>query len=329
MNKVKIFERSLIQNDEKSFLPAFGFDDKNHMQKIAGIDGSCQRISIRNGLDVTIFDYYFNQQSAEFARAPAGIELCVLFTGAGDTIALDPNDQNLEIDRIPNRPQTSYIILTQDNYLGKTEIPAKSEFKGISLRILPEFTAKLKGFPTFDELAAYQGLNHSSGDKYWVSMFDTPEPLYRLAKKIYDESFSSQPNDLVLEADILQILTEFINIMRQPSKAPNSSRDKRLLEQAKDMMLNNLAHAWSIHEISSQIGMNKQRLKAGFKAEFGIPVYGFLQAERLKAALKMLQHGELSVTEISLAIGYANPSHFAYLFKRQFGSTPSKIKLHG
>lgn len=147
-----------------------------------------------------------------------------------------------------------------------------------------------------------------------------------MAKKIYDEGFSTQPNDLVLEADILQILSEFINIIHQPPPLNVSTKDKRLLQHAKDMMLNNLAHAWSLHEISRKIGMNKQKLKTGFKAEFGMPVYGFLQQERLKLAVELLRQGELSVTEISLAIDYANPNHFAYLFKRQFGQSPSKVK---
>ena len=31
----------------------------------------------------------------------------------------------------------------------------------------------------------------------------------------------------------------------------------------------------------------------------------------------------MSVTEVSLAVGYANPSHFAFLYRRTYGETPS------
>lgn len=327
MNKVEVFERSLIQNDEISNIPAMGFDNEKHMRRIQGIHGVCQRINIRNGLDVTLFDYHFAQACSDMMDAPAGIELCVLFNGKGNTIALNPDDITQEIGRIPSLARKSYIVLTQNDYIGKTEVPAGTDFNGIALRFLPEFTAKLKGFPTFEELATYSGLEFSSSENYWVSMFDTPQALYQLAQKVYDEGFSDQPNDLVLEADTLQILNEFIGIIHQPPSLNVPAKDKRLLQQARDMMLNNLAHAWSLHEISNQIGMNKQKLKTGFKAEFGMPVYGFLQQERLKLAVKLLRQGELSVTEISLSIGYANPSHFAYLFKREYGHSPSKIKL--
>lgn len=328
MNKAEIFERSLAQNNEQSDMPPLGFDDENHMNKIAGIMGTCLRINIRSGLDVTLFDYHFNQQSTQSTTAPAGVELCVLFTGAGHTIALDPNNTNQEIGRIPNKSGQSYIILTDDDYLGKTEIPAHADFKGIGIRFLPEFTSKLSNFPKFSELASDHRLHYSSAGKHWVSMFDTPETLYHLAKKIYDEGFSDTPNDLAIEADVLNIMTEFINILHQPAQNCNSAKDKRLLHQAKDMMLKNLAHAWSIDEISRALGLNKQKLKQGFKAEFGIPVYGFLQKQRLMAAYNLLKQSKQNVTEISLAVGYANPSHFAYLFKRQYGCTPSKARAY-
>lgn len=325
MNKVEIFERSLAQNDELSNMPALGFDDKSYINKIVDIAGTCLRINIRNGLDVTLFDYHFNQQSTETSTAPAGIELCVLFTGAGNTIALDPNNTDQEIGSIPNQSGKSYIILTDDDFIGKTEVPANTNFKGIGIRFLPEFTSKLNNFPTFSELASDHRLHYSSAGKHWVSMFDTPEALYHLAKRVFDEGFSDTPNDLAIEADVLNILTEFINILQQPPQILNSSKDKKLLLQAKNMMLNNLAHAWSIDEISRKLGVNKQKLKQGFKVQFGIPVYGFLQQERLKAAHILLEQRKQNVTEISLAIGYANPSHFAYLFKRQYGCSPSKV----
>lgn len=329
MNKVEIFKRSLAQNDEISNMPPLGFDNVEHMRNIDGIEGTCIRINIRNGLDVTLFDYNFTQPSVELMRAPAGVELCVLFTGAGYTISLNPENIEQEISRIPNQSEKSYIILTEDDFIGKTEIPAQAEFKGINIRFLPEFTSKLNGFPNFGDLASDHHLHYSSADKYWVSMFDTPELLYQLAKKIFDEGFSAQPNDLVIEADVLNILTEFISIVHRPAQINNSTKDKRLLLEAKQMMAQNLAHSWSIDEISRKLGFNKQKLKQGFKAEFGIPVYGFLQQQRLKTAYNLLAQNDLNITEISLAVGYANPSHFAYLFKRHYGYSPSKIKIDG
>lgn len=97
LNKIEIFERSLIQNDEISSMPPLGFDDENYMCKIQGIHGVCQRINIRNGLDVSLFDYHFEQQSTDMMTAAAGIELCVLFNGAGNTIVLNPDNIEQEI----------------------------------------------------------------------------------------------------------------------------------------------------------------------------------------------------------------------------------------
>ncbi|NRA88132.1 MAG: helix-turn-helix transcriptional regulator [Rhizobiales bacterium] len=163
-------------------------------------------------------------------------------------------------------------------------------------------------------------------------MFKTPTNILKLAQNIYDEGFSVNPNDLIIESHVLNILSDIIKLLKVDNSQLNKSKttllgkDKRLIKTAQELILSDIVHTWSINEISRKVGLNSKKLKSGFKSEFGIPVYSFLQQERLKLALELLQLGNLSVTEISLTVGYANPSHFAYLFKRQFGNSPLKVK---
>ena len=43
-------------------------------------------------------------------------------------------------------------------------------------------------------------------------------------------------------------------------------------------------------------------------------------------ARTLLRNGTTSVTEASLSVGYANPGHFARLFRRTFGIQPSAFR---
>ena len=46
----------------------------------------------------------------------------------------------------------------------------------------------------------------------------------------------------------------------------------------------------------------------------------------MDAARRMLRETKKSVVEIALDVGYTNPSHFAKLFRRQTGLSPSDYR---
>ena len=83
----------------------------------------------------------------------------------------------------------------------------------------------------------------------------------------------------------------------------------------------------TIAELARRVGLSEKRLKAGFRAAFGKPVYRFLQEERLAEAGRMLAETQTSVTEASLAVGYTSISHFIKIFVREFGILPSAVKV--
>jgi AraC-like DNA-binding protein len=62
----------------------------------------------------------------------------------------------------------------------------------------------------------------------------------------------------------------------------------------------------------------------GFRILVGRTVHAYLEDTRLGAAALLLAGGVTSVTEAALAAGYANPSHFAKLFRRRHGVPPAR-----
>ncbi|MNW00509.1 Virulence regulon transcriptional activator VirF [compost metagenome] len=58
-----------------------------------------------------------------------------------------------------------------------------------------------------------------------------------------------------------------------------------------------------------------------------MPPYAYLTQRRMHWAQQALQGG-LSVTEVAMACGYANPSKFSAAFRRVVGVSPSTWSRH-
>jgi transcriptional regulator GlxA family with amidase domain len=65
-----------------------------------------------------------------------------------------------------------------------------------------------------------------------------------------------------------------------------------------------------------------------FRRHTGRSPNDFLIDLRLERAKEYLEHTEMSVMDVCIALGYT-PSYFSRLFKRHTGQSPSQIKRKG
>lgn len=99
-----------------------------------------------------------------------------------------------------------------------------------------------------------------------------------------------------------------------------SLRERRQLQQARELLLQDLSSPPTIAELSRAVGLNQFRLKQAFRQLYGNSIYATFQVERMQAAMELLQHH--NVTETAMQLGYSNASHFSAAFRKQFGMTP-------
>ncbi|ULT23854.1 helix-turn-helix transcriptional regulator [Sphingobacterium sp. E70] len=74
------------------------------------------------------------------------------------------------------------------------------------------------------------------------------------------------------------------------------------------------------------VGTNEFTLKKGFKELFGTTVFGFWNDAKMEHAKKLILDKNMTIGEVSDAIGYKNQRHFSDAFRRKFGFPPSKLK---
>ena len=108
--------------------------------------------------------------------------------------------------------------------------------------------------------------------------------------------------------------------------ANGADRDK--ITQAREILLQHIGEPLTIKELSRKVAINECYLKKGFKEMFGTTIFDFYQGQRMEHARYLLYEKGLSVTEVSVMLGYSSISHFSTAFKKHTGLKPCELLLH-
>lgn len=81
----------------------------------------------------------------------------------------------------------------------------------------------------------------------------------------------------------------------------------------------------SLDKIAGQSNMSLSTFKRKFESIYGLPPKTWLRNISLQAAYFYLKTEKASISEVSSFIGFENPAHFSYAFKKHFKQVPSAI----
>ncbi len=95
--------------------------------------------------------------------------------------------------------------------------------------------------------------------------------------------------------------------------------------KARDILLQRIGEPITIKELSRKVAINECYLKKGFKEVFGTTIFDFYQQQRMEHAKYLLYEKGLSVTDVSLLLGYSSISHFSSAFKKYTGLKPCEL----
>ncbi|NJB72839.1 AraC-like DNA-binding protein [Saonia flava] len=157
------------------------------------------------------------------------------------------------------------------------------------------------------------------------SFIMTPE-MQSIVDSLFNIQYKGKTKMMFFRSQITALVSHFFGQLAnlKTEKIKDSEREK--LNQAKDILLDNIDNPPSLNEISKQIGLNTFKLKKEFKEFFGVPVFKYLQNERLTIAHKMIRNQESTVQEAAWHVGYDSLSSFSNAFEKKFGYRPSQIK---
>lgn len=145
-------------------------------------------------------------------------------------------------------------------------------------------------------------------------------------QKIFNTSYTGNTRLLFLKSQINELLAHFFALLATEKKAVFSEKDKSKLFEAKEIVTNNYSKPPSITQLSKMVGLNSHKLKKNFKELFGIPVFKYIQEERLQKAYDLLRNSEKTVQEAAWEVGYESLSSFSNAFYKKFGTRPNEVK---
>jgi AraC-like DNA-binding protein len=192
---------------------------------------------------------------------------------------------------------------------------------GMSVTVFHHFMTSIGGVKKadFDSLL---------GGKSYRLLQEKPEAsasaaLHHIATSLTDGTMSN----IELECTMLELLMlAFRTYLEAKEERPGLSKETQLrIGEARRIMLERMDRPPSLLQLSRMVGLNDYKLKVGFKEMYGNTVFGYLREQRMELALKLLQAGKSNVIEVSCAVGYSNPSHFAETFRKKFGVNPSAL----
>lgn len=95
----------------------------------------------------------------------------------------------------------------------------------------------------------------------------------------------------------------------------------------KHLMRDHTAHNLTVKDFAALSGRSISSFNRDFKRQFGIPPSKWLIEMRLEQAKEMIVNSSISVTDVAMAAGYSNTSHFIKVFKTHYGNTPKQMRL--
>jgi len=125
-------------------------------------------------------------------------------------------------------------------------------------------------------------------------------------------------------AAVLQaLLFEWWAAAGLPKEGKNHSRQK--VQKLIEAMHLNPEKPWTVPEMAAQVGMSISSLNNAFHQTTGKSPVQLRNGLRLAHAYEQLRHGDQTVAEVAVRLGYCDPFHFSKIFKAAYGFPPREI----
>ena len=125
-----------------------------------------------------------------------------------------------------------------------------------------------------------------------------------------------------LSYTLLEALDLFISLAFSEQKVPDSPSMQRAVNYINEHYFEPL----SLNIAADHAGLNTTYFSAAFKRQMGVSFSDYLTSQRIKHAKVLLKNSNMSLIDVSLAVGFENQSYFSKVFKSRVGMTPRQYR---
>lgn len=148
------------------------------------------------------------------------------------------------------------------------------------------------------------------------------------------EEALSLSDSYIRKCEILSGADQIINLQyhmvmdftrRVESQRLGQSKSKLVSEVAR-YVRRNIAGRISVLEMAENMFVSRTHLAQRFKSESGMTLTDFILSEKIREAKRLLKYTDKSLAAIGEYLGFSSQSHFAKVFKKYSGKTPSEYR---
>lgn len=129
--------------------------------------------------------------------------------------------------------------------------------------------------------------------------------------------------------DYEQLRQWFLDKMTAVCTSVHNRREERsesVVIRAQNYIQENYGKDISLDDVSKEVNISPYYFSKLFKEESGENFIEYLTRIRMEHAKEMLKNPELSIKEVGMRSGYADPNYFSRIFKKQTDMTPREFR---
>lgn len=154
--------------------------------------------------------------------------------------------------------------------------------------------------------------------------------VLRILEGILNHPYSDNLENIFVNAQSQMLLLHALDMLDEPAEweeAPFLAQpaDREKIAQARSWLIEHIGEPITIKELSRKVAINECYLKKGFRLMYGSTIFDFYQSQRMEHARYLLYEKGISVTDVSLQLGYSSISHFSTAFKKHTGLKPCDL----
>jgi AraC-like DNA-binding protein len=156
-------------------------------------------------------------------------------------------------------------------------------------------------------------------------IFNMIPEMYQLVEQFFSNTYQSEIKMLFYKSHMTALLSHYFGQLSKQQNTKLNTSQLEKINQAQEILVANLENPPSLTELAYKIGINTNKLKIEFKAQFGVPVFKYLQNERLKKAYNLIKNEQKTIQEAAWCVGYDSLGSFSNAFEKKFGFRPSQV----
>lgn len=156
-------------------------------------------------------------------------------------------------------------------------------------------------------------------DFFPITRRETYERIFTRLIKHYN--FLSPTEEILVQS----LLLELIYCVIQDSAAKPAGKpvgQDSIAEKAIGYIVEHLTDNLSLQTVARAMSLSPVYFHNTFKAATGKTLHSYIEEQRIKKAIHLLQTTDHSLAKIAYECGFSSQSYFSFVFKRRMGQTP-------